>query len=82
MPHRSTWATVSLAEHLRHASLTLDAHLGATTAELMRRAGHASARAAQHYQHAAESRDKDLAALLSQLDRAGGHTEGTGTIVG
>jgi len=45
---------------LRHASLTLNAQLGATTAELTRRAGHASARAAQHDQHAAESRDKDL----------------------
>jgi integrase len=62
---------------LRHASLTLNAQLGATTAELMRRAGHASARAAQHYQHAAESRDKDLAALLSKLDRTQGHREGT-----
>jgi integrase len=67
---------------LRHASLTLNAQLGATTAELMRRAGHASAQAAQHYQHAAESRDKDLAALLSKLGRAQGHVEGTGMIIG
>jgi integrase len=52
---------------LRHASLTLTAQLGATQAELMRRAGHASTRAAAIYQHAAASRDRDLAALLSQL---------------
>jgi integrase len=52
---------------LRHAGLTLTAQLGATLAEVQRRAGHASPRAALMYQHAAASRDRDLAALLSQL---------------
>lgn len=52
---------------LRHAGLTLTAQLGATVAEVQRRAGHASSRAALMYQHAAASRDRDLAALLSQL---------------
>lgn len=62
---------------LRHASLTLNAQLGATTAELMRRAGHTSARAAQIYQHAAESRDAELAARLSRILDPLGHVEGT-----
>jgi integrase len=56
---------------LRHASLTLTAQLGATQAERMRRAGHASTRAAAIYQHAAASRDRDLAALLSRLGEGG-----------
>lgn len=50
----------------RHASLTLAAQLGGTTAEVMRRAGHSSTRAALLYQHAAESRDVEIAALLTQ----------------
>lgn len=53
---------------LRHAGLTLTAQLGATLAEVQRRAGHASARAALIYQHAAASRDQELAALLSKLN--------------
>ncbi len=64
---------------LRHASLTLTAQLGATTAEVMRRAGHASARAAQMYQHAAESRDAEIAHRLSGLTgtpRARGDRQG------
>lgn len=52
---------------LRHAGLTLTAQLGATQAEVMRRAGHSSTRAAAIYQHAAASRDADLAALLSKI---------------
>ncbi|NAZ73831.1 tyrosine-type recombinase/integrase [Kineococcus sp. T13] len=52
---------------LRHAGLTLTAQLGATQAEVMRRAGHSSTRAAAIYQHAAMSRDKDLADLLSKI---------------
>jgi integrase len=52
---------------LRHAGLTLTAQLGATLAEVQRRAGHASSRAALIYQHAAASRDQELAALLSQV---------------
>lgn len=52
---------------LRHAGLTLSAQAGATLAEVMRRAGHASSAAAMRYQHAAERRDKDIAARLTQL---------------
>jgi integrase len=41
---------------LRHTGLTLAAATGATTAELMHRAGHASANAALRYQHATKDR--------------------------
>jgi integrase len=54
---------------LRHAGLTLAAQSGATLAEVMRRAGHVSARAAMIYQHAAESRDREIAERLSGLPR-------------
>lgn len=54
---------------LRHAGLTLTAQLGATQAEIMRRAGHSSTRAAAIYQHAAESRDVEIARLLSAAER-------------
>ena len=54
---------------LRHAGLTLSAQVGATLAEVMRRAGHSSAAAAIRYQHAADKRDKEIAARLSQLAR-------------
>jgi integrase len=50
---------------LRHSGLTWAATTGATTAELMHRAGHASAEAAMHYQHATEDRDRALAAALA-----------------
>lgn len=52
---------------LRHTGLTLSAATGATTAELMHRAGHSSASAALRYQHATEDRDRVLAAALGQL---------------
>jgi integrase len=52
---------------LRHAGLTLAAQTGATTAEVMRRAGHSTARAALMYQHAADSRDAVIAQRLSAL---------------
>jgi integrase len=52
---------------LRHAGLTLSAQVGATLAEVMRRAGHSSAAAAIRYQHAADKRDKEIAARLSRL---------------
>src|SRR4051795_9656869 len=52
---------------LRHAGLTLSAQVGATLAEVMRRAGHASAAAAIRYQHAADSRDREIAIRLGQL---------------
>ncbi|MGH8987866.1 MAG: hypothetical protein ACRDXC_04605 [Acidimicrobiales bacterium] len=50
---------------LRHSGLTLAAMQGATTRQLMRRAGHASPAAALRYQHATEGHDRDLAEALS-----------------
>lgn len=52
---------------LRHTGLTLAAATGATTAELMHRAGHASAAAALRYQHATRDRDRVLAEALAGL---------------
>lgn len=52
---------------LRHSGLTWSAEAGATTAELMRRAGHASPAAASRYQHATADRDRALADRLAQL---------------
>ena len=52
---------------LRHAGLTMAAQSGATLAEVMRRAGHASSRAAMIYQHAAERRDAEVAERLGRL---------------
>lgn len=52
---------------LRHAGLTWSAATGASTAELMRRAGHASPAAALRYQHATEDRDKVLADALAGM---------------
>lgn len=50
---------------LRHFHLTLFATSGATTAELMARAGHSSPRAALTYQHAMSDRDRVLADALA-----------------
>ena len=55
---------------LRHTGLTLAAATGATTAELMHRAGHASAGAALRYQHATKDRDHVLADALAELVRS------------
>lgn len=55
---------------LRHTGLTLSAATGATTAELMHRAGHSSASAALRYQHATENRDRVLAIALGGLIRS------------
>ena len=52
---------------LRHTGLTLAAATGATTAELMRRAGHASPDAALRYQHATLERDNLLASKLDAI---------------
>lgn len=52
---------------LRHTGLTLAAATGATTAELMHRAGHSSAAAALRYQHATKDRDRVLADALEVL---------------
>lgn len=52
---------------LRHSGLTWAAATGATTAELMHRAGHASPVAALRYQHATKDRDRALADALAGL---------------
>jgi integrase len=52
---------------LRHAGATWAATTGASTAELMARLGHASARAALIYQHATTERDRTIAGALSKL---------------
>jgi integrase len=52
---------------LRHTGLTLAAATGATTAELMHRAGHSSTSAALRYQHATKDRDRVLADALGAL---------------
>lgn len=52
---------------LRHSGLTWSAASGATTAELMHRAGHTSTAAALRYQHATADRDRALADALGAL---------------
>ncbi|MGC2487040.1 MAG: tyrosine-type recombinase/integrase [Acidimicrobiales bacterium] len=52
---------------LRHAGLTYAAATGATTVELMHRAGHASAAAAMRYQHAMKDRDRSMAMALDSF---------------
>ncbi len=54
---------------MRHTGLTLAAATGATTAELMHRAGHASAPAALRYQHASRDRDRRLSDALEAMIR-------------
>ena len=55
---------------LRHSGLTWSAATGASVAELMRRAGHASQAAALRYQHATDERDRAIAQALSRLAEA------------
>lgn len=70
------WATAKAAigrpdlrpHDLRHSGLTLLAQYGATTKELMHRAGHASSEAALRYQHATLERDRQLALELANAD--------------
>lgn len=52
---------------LRHSGLTWAAATGASTAELMRRAGHKSPTAALRYQHSTQDRDRVLADALAAL---------------
>ena len=52
---------------LRHSGQTWAGAAGATTAELMHRAGHKSSTAALRYQHAAQERDRAIAQRLSVL---------------
>ena len=54
---------------LRHTGLTLAAATGATTVELMHRAGHSSSVAAMRYQHATRDRDRVVADALSAIAR-------------
>jgi integrase len=54
---------------LRHTGNTLAAVSGATTKELMARAGHSTADAALRYQHATKERDKTIAELMGQTIR-------------
>jgi integrase len=54
-------------QDLRHSGLTWSAATGASVAELMRRAGHASQSAALRYQHATDDRDRALADALARL---------------
>jgi integrase len=51
--------------HLRHTGLTYAAQAGATVAELMARAGHATPGVALRYQHATTERDEALANAMS-----------------
>jgi integrase len=65
---RSTVQREDLRFHdLRHSGLTWSAATGASIAELMRRAGHASQGAAIRYQHATDDRDRVLARALASL---------------
>ncbi len=52
---------------LRHTGLTWVAQTGATTAELMRQAGHASPAAAMRYQQAEDERAKGIAEALGRM---------------
>ena len=52
---------------LRHTGLTLAAATGATTVELMHRAGHSSSVAAMRYQHATKDRDRLIADALGMI---------------
>jgi integrase len=52
---------------LSHSGLTWAAETGASLAELMRRAGHASQGAAIRYQHATDRRDRVLADALAGM---------------
>jgi len=52
---------------LRHSGLTWSAATGASVAELMRRAGHASQAAALRYQHSTNDRDRAIADALVKL---------------
>ena len=62
---RTTVGREDLRLHdLRHTGLTLAAATGATTVELMHRAGHSSSVAAMRYQHATKERDRIIADAL------------------
>ncbi|MEU0092675.1 hypothetical protein [Kribbella sp. NPDC006257] len=52
---------------LRHTGQSLAAASGASTVDLMKRAGHSTAVAAQRYIHAVEGRDAEVAKALSEI---------------
>ncbi|MGE2723557.1 tyrosine-type recombinase/integrase [Mycolicibacterium pulveris] len=52
---------------LRHFAGTMATHVGASTAETMRRIGHSTYKAAMIYQAALDERDYEIAARLSKL---------------
>ncbi|MCP2636773.1 site-specific integrase [Microbacterium sp. HD4P20] len=67
---------------VRHAGLTLAAQAGATTRELMARAGHRTTAAAMTYQHVAEERSALLAERMDALSAAsatGTYRDASGT---
>jgi integrase len=69
---RATVGRIDLRLHdLRHTGLTLAAATGATTVELMHRAGHSSSIAALRYQHATQERDRVIAEALGGLANSG-----------
>lgn len=70
-PAREAAGRADLRFHdLRHTGLTYAAQMGATIAELMKRAGHSSSAVAMRYQHATPERDAEIAAKLSALASA------------
>jgi integrase len=52
---------------LRHFAATMATHVGASTAETMRRIGHSTYKAAMLYQAALDERDYEIAEKLSKL---------------
>ena len=52
---------------LRHTGQSLAAASGASTVDLMKRAGHSTPAAAQRYVHAIEGRDQEVARALSDI---------------
>jgi integrase len=52
---------------LRHTGQSLAAASGASTVDLMKRAGHSTAVAAQRYIHAVDGRDREVAKALSEI---------------
>ncbi|TCC19431.1 site-specific integrase [Kribbella speibonae] len=56
---------------LRHTGQSLAAASGASTVDLMKRAGHSTAVAAQRYIHAVDGRDREVAKALSEIAEKG-----------
>jgi hypothetical protein len=68
-PSRLPERTVHLHD-LGGSGLTLAAQLGATTAELMFRAGHKSFASAMRYQHASADRDRMIAERMAEAAKS------------